>query len=51
METNISCLGVTSTGQAQANVYCVPYLGGGEQGNKPFHKGEMVIDGVERDQK
>ena len=31
METNISCLGVTSTGQAQANnVYCVPYLGGGE---------------------
>lgn len=51
METNISCLGVTSTGQAQANVYCVPYLGGGERGDESFHKGEMVIDGVERDQK
>lgn len=51
METNISCLGVTSTGQAQANVYLVPCLGSGERGNESFHNGEMVIDGVERDQK
>lgn len=37
METNISCLGVTSTGQAQANnVYCVPYLGVGNKVISPF---------------
>lgn len=35
----------------QAHVFCVPHLGSGEGGNESFHKGEMVIDGMGREER